>query len=91
MDMYASDDDMFEDASPKKMTPKKTAKSEPKASPKPNTPREKADSEKKEKEPTIKDYMDIMDRELSKTEIGKSFEKSTPSTTKPEVHNLNNA
>ena len=85
MDMYASDDDMFEDAPPKKKAPKKATESKPRTPPKPRAAHEK-DSEKKE--PTIKDYMDIMDRELSKTDVGKSFEKHTSSSTKPKVYNL---
>lgn len=84
MDMYASDDDMFEDAPPKKTVSKKSSKSKQRIPPKRKTDREKADSEKKE--PTIKDYMDIMDRELSKTEVGKSFEKHTATSQKPKVH-----
>ena len=85
MDMYASDDDMFEDAPPKKAAPQKANKSKPRTPPKPKAAREKADFEKDE--PTIKDYMDIMDRELSKTEMGKSFEKQKSTSAKPKVQN----
>ena len=30
--------------------------------------------------PTVRDYMDLMDRELSQTNIGKSFEKGPPTS-----------
>ena len=83
MDMYASDDDMFEDAPRKKTVPKKGNRSKPKTSPKPKTTKEKADLEKDD--PTVKDYMDLMDRELSRTEMGKSFEKQKSTSTKPKV------
>ena len=70
---------------PRKQPPKRQTNRNQELPPKPKAAREKADFEKDE--PTIKDYMDIMDRELSKTEMGKSFEKQKSTSAKPKVQN----
>lgn len=44
-------------------------------------------------EPSVKDYMDMMDRELATTDVGKSFEKvkdNKKTAPKPDVKVINN-
>ena len=72
MDMYASDD-MFDEVPKKTVKSKTTKKGKPKSGKGKHGPKRK---ETDEKSPNMEELMHVMDRELAKTDVGKSFEKS---------------
>ena len=71
MDMYASDD-MFDEV------PKESVKKKPTKKSKPKSDKGKHGPKRKETDEKMEELMNVMDRELAKTDIGKSFEKSKP-------------